>query len=861
MSRDIQHHANAGAPGRRLPLAAAVLGAASLTLGLPGGSHAQSNSDIDAIEEVTVTGIRAATANALSRQRGADNLVSALSTDDIGNFPDQNVAEAARRLPGLSVENDQGEGRFIIIRGIDPNLNATTLNGYSLPSPQRDGRQVALDVIPSDLVSAIVVTKVPTADMDGDAIGGSVDVETISPLERDDFWFSTRVESGYIDLTEDYNPKVSVAGSGRSEDGRFGIAAAVSWSDRDFGSDNIEIDGAFRDDGSPREPEFRNYTINRERIGAALNIDFKPADNTLLYLKSLYSDFDDFEARQRTEFAIRDAGAVSVDNGVTLVSDNLRVDRDQRARRQRQQIYALQSGLELDFASWSLDAGLGFARAEEDETDRLSTEFRRTFGQADSSDFLFQYDNTDQRTPTFGGANATTQALLQSAALYELDGLEYEDNNSKDEEWSAHVDLSRDIDFGGRPAQIKFGAKVRLRDKSNDQSLWAPDELPTKADGSPYTAADFAQDIDYGLGDFGPAINESAVRRQFEAIARNGELDEFESFAADYDAEEDIYAGYVQTRIDFDNLRVTAGVRVERTEFSSTGFQVGEEISRIRDDNSYTNVLPSVVAVFTAREDLLLRAAYARTISRPLIDSAVTRIAIDDEDAEIGNAQLDPFVADNIDISLEYYPGPLSVLSAGIFYKDIGDYIVNQDIIGTAAYAQFAGNPAFDEVTSATQAQNASEAELLGLELNAQHAFDNLPAPFDGLIAAANYTYTDGETELADGRDIPLPRQSRHLGSATIGYEKHGVSIRLAMSYRSRYLEDINSEGFADRYVENHIQYDLTAKYDISEQLQIYAEWINIDNRPYYATFDDKQFLAQYEEYGWSAAFGLRFTY
>ncbi|TQV74272.1 TonB-dependent receptor [Exilibacterium tricleocarpae] len=861
--RDTNNPTNREPLRRRLSLAAAVAGATALAT-LPvtvNTARAQAGGDESVLEEVTVTGIRAATANALSRQRNADNLVSALSTDDIGNFPDQNVAEATRRLPGISVENDQGEGRFVIIRGIDPNLNTTTINGFSVPSPQRDGRQVALDVIPSDLVSAIVVTKLPTASMDGDAIGGSIDVETLNPLEREGLWFSSRVEGGYSDLTDDFNPKLSFTGGTQSDDGRLGVAGAISWSDRDFGSDNIEIDGGFRDNDSPSEPEFRNYTISRERLGVALNVDFRAADNTLLYVKSLYSDFDDFEARQRTEFAIRDADAVTVNNGVTRVTDNLRVDRDQRARRQRQKIYAVQSGIELDRDVWSVDIGLGYARAEEDETDRLSTEFRRTFGQADSPDFLFEYDARDPKRPRIGGANSTTQALLQSAQLFELDGLEYEDNRTRDEEWAAHIDIARELQIGGRRSEIQFGAKVRLRDKDNDQSLWAPDELPTKADGSPYTAADFAQSADYGLGDFGPAIGESAVRREFEAIARNGELDVFESFAADYDASEDIYAGYVQALVEFDRVRVTGGIRVERTEFSSTGFLVGEDLTSIRDDNSYTNVLPSLVAVFEPREDLIVRAGYARTLSRPLVDAAVTRIAIDDEDADIGNAQLDPFVSDNLDITIEYYPGRFSVLSAGLFYKDISDFIVDQDIIGTAAFAPFADNPAFEDVTSAIQAQNAASAELLGIELNAQHAFDNLPAPFDGLIVAANYTYSDGETELADGRKVPLPRQSENLASATIGYEKDGISVRLAMAYRSRYLEELDSEGFRDRFVESHLQYDLTAKYDISDQLQIYAEWINIDDRPYHATFDGKRYLAQIEEYGWSAAFGLKFTY
>ena len=814
------------------------------------------------LEEVVVTGIRQASENALNRQRNADGLVSALSTDDIGNFPDQNVAEATRRLPGISVENDQGEGRFVIVRGIDSNLSATTINGFSVPSPQRDGRQVALDVIPSDLVSAIVVTKLPTAEMDGDAIGGSVDIETVRPLQKtEDFWLTSRVEAGYSDLTEDSNPKASVAFSRKSKDGRLGVAGALSWAERDFGSDNIEIDGGFRDDGSPVEPEFRNYTVTRERLGAALNLDFQLDEDTLLYARTLYSDFDDFEARQRTEFAIRDEDAVTVSNRITSVTDGLRVDRDQRARRQRQKVLSLQAGMEKSINEWDMDLAVAYSLAEEDETDRLSTEFRQSFGQDDTEDFLFIYDPSNREEPSIGGGNAISQSLLQNASLFEFDGLEFEDNHTEDEEVALKLDFERAVTFSGRPSTLKFGAKARLRDKSNDQALFAPDELPTKAGGDDFTAADFAQSADFTLGDFGPAIDEASTRASFAAIAAAGELDEFESFSADYDASEDVYAAYAQLRVELDNGRITGGLRVERTEFESSGFLVGDDIQPISDSNEYTNVLPSISGVFNLSDDLILRAGYARTISRPLIDSAVTRIAIDDEDATIGNAQLEPFEADNLDLSLEYYFDRFSVVSAGIFYKDIEDYIVTRNIFGTPAFDPFVGNPLFDGVTSAELAENAASASVFGIELNAQHAFDNLPAPFDGLIVAFNYTYTDGETELADGTEIPLPKLSEDLASASIAYEKDKVSVRLAAAYRGRYLDELNSEGFADRYVEDHLQFDLTARYDVTEQLQLYAEWINIGDEPFHATFENKDFLSQYETYGWSAAIGLKYTY
>lgn len=316
-------------------------------------------------DEIVVSGQRRSLEDAVNRQRDSDFIVSALSADDVGALPDQNVAEATRRLPGISVENDQGEGRFIVLRGLDANLNATTINGLSVPSPQREGgRSVALDTIPSELLSSLVVHKTFRPDLDGDAVGGVVEIETASAFNRADGWFTARGEGSYNELQGKWSLRFSAAGSTRFGGDRFGIAAAISYFDRSFGSENNEVDvgwAAATNSRYPIEPEQREYVISRRRIGGALNLDFKPSDNARLFIRSLYSDYNDLEYRNRNEYLTRVAPASTTATSA-LFADRVRIDRDVKDRTQKQRIFALQTGAEIDGDNWTLNIVGGYEK-------------------------------------------------------------------------------------------------------------------------------------------------------------------------------------------------------------------------------------------------------------------------------------------------------------------------------------------------------------------------------------------------------------------------------------------------------------------------------------------------------------------
>ncbi|MAT85035.1 MAG: hypothetical protein CMD39_12190 [Gammaproteobacteria bacterium] len=220
-----------------------------------GGTTTQDVDFETGIEEMVVYGrMTSSAASALNQQLAADAITSVVSAEDIGALPDQNAAEALSRVPGTFLERDQGEGRYVGIRGIDPDLNTTSINGLRIPAPEDDKRAIQLDVLPSELLATLTVAKSVTPDMDGDAVGGSIDIDSVSAFDRRGRTMSFTAEGTYSDLTDDTSPRISgnftnVYDFAGIEDG-LGVAVAVSYYDRDFGSDNVENGDGWRRTGS-----------------------------------------------------------------------------------------------------------------------------------------------------------------------------------------------------------------------------------------------------------------------------------------------------------------------------------------------------------------------------------------------------------------------------------------------------------------------------------------------------------------------------------------------------------------------------------------------------------------------------------
>ena len=815
--------------------------------------------------QILVIGQAANQASALSRQRAADGVESVLTRDAIGQFPDQNVAESLRRLPGVNILNDQGEGRFVSVRGLDPELNSASVNGVRLPAPESDVRSVALDVIPSELIESIEVKKSLTPDMDADTIGASIEINTTSAFDRKKDLFSVKAEGSYNDLTEKLSPKGSFDFATRLGD-NVGVAGGLSYYKRTFATNNVESEGWDTEDDILYADtlEYRDYDVERERIGASLSFDFRVGDSTTLYARGLYSQFDDQEYRRRLIFEMEEAPSAGNGTSASFSSEDedqeVTVQRDLKDRFERQRIQSLSLGGKTDAGPWKFEYSGSYAKSSERENGSIDpVVFERVFENGDDFGVTFDYSKAKYT----GYAITSGEAAFLDPSEYEIDKVERTTlSDARDREWAFKADVSRGFAMEGGEFTVQAGAKARWRKKSYNADLdifeWDGDDDLTLAESG------LIGPQDYDLATIDPVPGKKAFRRFFNDNIGSFEIDEGDTFeesnVADYSVKEDILAGYLLGRWDGASLRVIGGVRVERTKNDIFGNEVNlddETVTLLNFKRDYTDWLPSLTVRYEPTRNVVLRLGGYKSLVRPKLSKLAPNIVIEDDEGEFGNPNLKPYEAWNLDLSAEYYFGSNAALSGGFFYKDIKNYVVDlvtDDVLYNGAL--------LDEVT---QPINGRKAKIKGFELSYSQAFQTLPAPFDGLLVQFNYTYTDAkgtvfeDGDISDPRRIGLPSSSKHTFNAVLGYEKGPVSLRVAGTFRDKYLDELSDTAEEDRYVAKHFQLDLSAKYKVTDNIRVFAEWINVTDEPYFAyqNFAGGRRLLQYEDYSWTAKFGV----
>ena len=834
------------------------------TIDVPATGSVTVNFSLGGANDILVVGQAANQASALSRQKAADGVESVLTRDAIGQFPDQNVAESLRRLPGVNILNDQGEGRFVSVRGLDPELNASSLNGVRLPAPESDVRSVALDVISSDTIESIEIKKSLTADMDADTIGASIEIHTTSAFDRQRDLYSARIEGSYNDYSGKLTPKGSLDFATRVGD-NFGIAGSISYYKRKFETDNVEAGDFWKEaDGVAFAPEieYRDYDVTRERISGALSFDWRASNTTKAYIRGNFSQFDDHEYRRRTTI-IFDEDPASGDANSAFFTDadgRIEVRRDLKDRFERQRIRTIVVGSDTDTGVWKFNWSASWAKSSEREDFSIDPlRFRARFND-DGVDVNMDYSNP--RVPLYSVTAGA--ALFNDPTEYGFNRLELTDlSDSQDEEYAVKADLARTFAGDKGDFTIQGGIKSRWRDKSYNFNLIYYGDY-----NGDFTLADVLGQQTYRLTDIGPVASKTGPAAFYNANLGNFEVDQYEtdlgSNSSDYSVSEDILAGYLLGRWDSDTLRVIGGVRVERTKNVLNGNLVADDgsdvfVTPVSYRRNYTDWLPSMTIRFQPQQDLVLRLAGSRSIVRPKLSKLAPRFTInEDDEAEFGNPDLLPYKAWNLDAGAEYYFGRNAALSIGGFYKSIDNFIVDGFFEDSdAPYNGVYRGTAFSEAIIPV---NGDKAEVAGLEASYSQVFDMLPAPFDGLLAQANYTYTWSKAKLFDGRSIALPSNSRNTFNLVLGYEKGPIDIRLAGTYRDKYLDEIGGDAETDRYVDNHFQLDLSVKFKVTDNVRLYGEWVNINNAKYFAyqNYANSQRLLQYEEYGSTFKFGVK---
>ncbi|WP_317930286.1 TonB-dependent receptor [Halioxenophilus sp. WMMB6] len=797
------------------------------------------------IEEILVIGQGAALDNAIRKQRMADSIKSVVSSDAVAQLPDENVAEAVQRLPGISIERDQGEGRFVSVRGLAPDLNSVQINGTTIPSPNSDTRAVALDVIPSELVETLSVVKAVTPDMDANSLGGSIEVESLSGFDHQGRFYTFSGDQTYDDNTEQYSGKLSGAVSdqfslGGAED-NLAVALAFSWEQRDFGSDNVETGGGWDFDQGARleETEMRDYEITRERTGLGLNLDYK-IGNGGIFLHSLYSEFTDTETRNA-------AGVEFSDPVAAGDSADAEAWRELKSREETQKIESYVLGGDWALGNWTFNAQAGYSESSEETPEHIAgAEFA-------SNDDFTNVSFGNSRRPTVVAA-----AAFYDAGAYSLDKVKWEQQYTSDTEQNIKLDLARDYVWSGMAAQLKLGAKLSQREKDNDANAWKYKDFSDYGIGDQQLLLSgyAGSSVDYSLGDFGPSINASGVRSLLAGLNKNEFYNEEDSRIEDFVMDEDITSAYLMNTLDQGPLRVIVGLRFEATDFSAEGTGLTDgDYQSVSADNDYQHWLPGAHLRYQLGDNTQLRAAWTNTVVRPSFEQLAPGFVIDDDEAAFGNPQLDPLESSNIDLGIEHYLGRAGIASAFFFYKDISNFIYQTDLAGQGEWLDFSEAETF---------ANGDSATLYGLELTWSQQLGQLPAPWNGLLVGANLTVTHSDARIGSGanqRDINLPFQSDQVGNAMIGWENEKLSVRLSANYKSSLLSEVAfDDPQHDEFVDSQTYVDLTANYYLTDQLRLNFEAHNITDESYYVYTGRSAFNTQYEEYGPSFKLGITFV-
>ena len=805
------------------------------------------------MNEMVVQGQAVGTARALNQQTTAPNLKNIVASDAIGRFPDQNAAEALDRIPGVSIERDQGEGRFVIVRGIDPHLNNASVDGIALASAEAGTRAVLLDTLPMNVMESLEVTKALTADMPADSIGGQINIVTPSAYDRSERTLHGSVGTNYSDLTEEYTGTGQLTyGDVFGNKQQFGFLTSISYDERDFGSDNIEADPWELDDNgfyTTEELQYREYDLTRERLGITTNLEYKPNDNNNYFIRGLYGSFTDHEYRRRSIVTDMFMDSTSQNSGFIYgedyPDDNTELfpttEIQLKDREETQMNWAVSVGGENRINDWTIDYTAAYSYAEQD------TPFDTQFVYA-TDQLNYTYQDASGDTPEVTVASGDSNDLT----LYELDEIENSWQLVEEDAWIFAANVKKELNTSFQ-SFLKSGVHVSLRSKTNDLETRVYEDGPAEFD----TLDGLTESGRSEYSSF-PLISED-LRSDFNAVKDQftEEVDIEASNVEDYETDENVYAAYLMGEASFGKFTLTPGLRVEHTRLEAKGktFDEATEIVDTQEmDKDYTNLLPSLHSKYNFNDNLVLYAAWTNTISRPEWEQTrYGKFTDDDGNVEIGNPDLDPYEAMNWDLTLSYYmPDSLGVASVGFFYKDIDNFI----------YAQTS-----DVGYDLTTYRNGDSGQIYGVEFVYQQRLTFLPAPLNGFSLEGNLTLSNSEADVLapdagdPSREIDFVRHSDQVGSIALSYEKYGFFIRLSGSYRSSYLDELGDEPIEDRYIDDHFQVDLSSSYTFLDKYTLYANLINLTDEPLKAYWGESGRLSQYEEYGWSARVGLKFNF
>lgn len=850
-----------------------------MTITVPEGKTVESDvmlNDGVKLREVVVGGAFNGQRRALSSQKNAMGIVNVVSADQVGKFPDSNIGDALKRISGINVQYDQGEARFGQVRGTSADLSSVTINGNRIPSAEGDTRNVLLDLIPADMVQTIEVNKVVTADMDADAIGGSINLVTKNtPNKR---MFNATAGSGYNAVSKKAQLNLGLTYGDRFFNDKLGLMFSGSYQNAPGGSDNAEFEYDV-DDGSVvmKEAQMRQYYVTRERQSYSLALDYEFNPDHKISFKGIYNRRNDWENRYRVVYKDLDESDPSEQSIELQTKGGADDTRNARLERQQTMDFTLDGEHNLG-GRLLMDWAASFSRASEDRPNE------RYFG-------LKMDNNTGENLiNTFRGIGG--RAPYSTIAIpgldnegWELDELTNSNQSIYENEWKFRLNFELPLMKGLYGNTLRFGGKYTNKEKDRETTMYKYDgedvnDNPIFNDGGAWREHGSSQ-IRKGfmVGDNYPEGTHFVSKKYLGSINFNsmqGEPD-YEEMSGNYHAKEEITSAYLR----FDQklgqkLDLMLGLRMEHTALNYRGLNwvVDEDENESLEStgnrkNSYTNWLPSVLLKYDVNDDLKLRASFTETLSRPKYSALIPSVNYNraDEEATIGNPNLKPTTSYNFDLSAEYYFKSVGLVSVGLFYKSINNVIVDEVWKGMDSQLPITGTYDYE----ISKPINAYDADLFGVEVAYQRDFGFITPALKCLGFYGNYTYTANKTKnhhfehrvLEDGEDVDMIGSPEHTANASLFFEKWGFNLRLSYNFASAFVDEMGEVAQLDRYYDKVNYLDLNASYTFGKRFKttIYADVTNLLNQPlrYYQGTKDR--TAQVEYYGARFNAGIKVSF
>lgn len=819
-------------------------------------------------------------AAALAKQQNADNLVAVLSGDEIRSLPNFNAAEAAGRIPGVSLERDEGEGKFVQVRGTEPRLSNVTIDGVHIPGTESD-RIPKLDDVPSDLLAAIEVSKTLTADMDADAIGGSVNLVTKIPEGRPRGYMAGQY--GQMDLLSRNTYQGGLTYGGRlGPDEKLGFLIGGSADRNNRSINDVEPAWGMYDTpggssvSAPNEWSIRDYLYQRERYGLGGDLDYRFDATSDVYVRGLWSLFKNYGTRWVYDLS-GDATPTDASSG-TIPAIGL--ERQSEWRTPVEQMWAGSAGGHKDAGPWTLDYSLSYAGTSQREKNHRTTTFAYS-----GPDLDIDYAADGGKYPQYHYQSAADSVAANSASNYTLSGYSLGDHTTTGRDIGGGANALLHYALGENQSQFKVG--VRYRDERKD---FTNQQLSFKDIGSTplslqqvtdaFTDPSFYRKLAAGYT-IAPVINlaGAAAYEQSHPSEFSQTRDPAKDSLGSFYGSEKIYAGYAMNTTDIGALRVNLGLRVEATRASylghtyfqptdasgnPTGPQTLEQVSGAR---TYTDLFPSAQLRYALDNGTNLRLAVTRGIARPNYpdlapnQSGTTCPTCADQPTlsgfTTGNPNLVAQHSWNYDLLLEHYLNTVGVISGGVFYKNMSDVILTRRIT-------YSGPGPFNGYVGFAP-DNGGNGWLRGVEVAYTQRFVALPGRLAGFGFDGNWTHTESQV-LVDpdaGRKAPLLRQSPNIANAYLTYDQWPLSGRIGWTYNGAMIGDYGDgtpTASGDNYFYPHAQVDGSLVYNATQDVQLQFMVLNMNNAVFgfYQGTPGHEFNVQREYYGTTFFFGSK---